>query len=1168
MEDMMHDNNKEIFVDAIYDNTMYSIVNEYPNERASMDTNTFFLFLTDKIMDIMKLTKQNALREAKAIVEEKKEVIDGDYAIFLDNETKKNYIYVRINSLWVLDEKFKNDFHIDSNKILCDINKDCISIADNCMNGDKLDRKNMKDDVEKILDSFQAKYNLSIEEIKGKLNINYDNAKNYLINVIKIRNEKDRYINNVIRSNYMELSYDIVESPYIGLKDKILGIPDFIKRHEYIKKFCLKFTRTAIRDENVHWLYCNSTGVKLIPSFLLKLANAFTSKQNYITVLDTICAEQGTISDDNNNWVDKHSGYIIKNIDFSTDEGYDDAGFKLNSKQVLENEYNVKFYESKLSNDPDSRMITTIIAAISDRIGVNIESQYQFIINGVIDLKNKKIDSKEKYDIKIANKKDSKTKKIVSYEDYRNQLMLYFILSYLIVAIQINIPSLNTRKTASGCIKSFSGYPLYGDQDKTTIVYIACVVTKMTANIKPWNTLLKVSATNISKNLETILDMYLLKDKTIIELIKTKQEYLALNKEENIPDAVSVGNWHQFLPPLNDITISKNSSMPLGEGFETELFETYKKGKKNNMLETLLAKNIYLGNSIIESIQTVVKDSSGLLENSIGEPFLENACCPENINAIEYFMSKDKTIAENNNLMKNYNRAIEKIKNLNSPSILYHAENTKIILPKIKSGYNDETIYKAFIYYCNFNNQLPIDDELKNICSHKPVEYNGTKDTVEIIQQLKDNGKIYSKDMLDDLLNIINKRNIIIVDTNYAIINNIEKLRNIVQKYNTANSVDENLFEKLEILLDTFSIENENTEELDNIKNYLSRTNYLMKNNLMEFIRKSPNTTKAFRNNMEKLLNFEINVDTNGFYENYLYNLLNIFPNMILNKTMNINKIPPHWLLSELHNADIVNIIDKYYRNINSFSNKPGLDLVFKLIKNKFAIFLKLIKIIKYNSPIKISNSSNDNNEIPSIFDKEFISYMYSYFFYSIINEYINITKDDQFKLEIQETPDYNEEDVNTNIINYIFEFLNIMNNHSTLISNTYKKIKEKISYSVEKEKNSITDHLKNLTDEEREVNNIFKTGKLESWGAGLQKGLTKYVKDNYDEERIKMENQAIKERKLNQTDNVTDMNREIYKLDLEDEERREADIEDEENDMGNIPDDDDFNSDEEDDGF
>ena len=69
-----------------------SIKNEYPNEKASMDTNTFFLFLTDNIMDVMKLTKQNALREAKAIVEEKKEVIDGDYALFLDTETKKNYI--------------------------------------------------------------------------------------------------------------------------------------------------------------------------------------------------------------------------------------------------------------------------------------------------------------------------------------------------------------------------------------------------------------------------------------------------------------------------------------------------------------------------------------------------------------------------------------------------------------------------------------------------------------------------------------------------------------------------------------------------------------------------------------------------------------------------------------------------------------------------------------------------------------------------------------------------------------------------------------------------------------------------------------------------------------------------------------------------------------------
>ena len=45
-------------------------------------------------MEVMNFTKKNALREAKAIMEEKKEIIDGDYAVLIDNESKKNYIYV------------------------------------------------------------------------------------------------------------------------------------------------------------------------------------------------------------------------------------------------------------------------------------------------------------------------------------------------------------------------------------------------------------------------------------------------------------------------------------------------------------------------------------------------------------------------------------------------------------------------------------------------------------------------------------------------------------------------------------------------------------------------------------------------------------------------------------------------------------------------------------------------------------------------------------------------------------------------------------------------------------------------------------------------------------------------------------------------------------------
>ena len=77
------------------------------------------------------------------------------------------------------------------------------------------------------------------------------------------------------------------------------------------------------------------------------------------------------------------------------------------------------------------------------------------------------------------------------------------------------------------------------------------------------------------------------------------------------------------------------------------------------------------------------------------------------------------------------------------------------------NDFNEETIYKTFIYFCNFNNNLPIDDELRSICMDKPSSFDSTKDISEIIESLKSQGKIYNKSTFDELINIINKRNIL-----------------------------------------------------------------------------------------------------------------------------------------------------------------------------------------------------------------------------------------------------------------------------------------------------------------------------------------------------------------------------------------------------------------------
>ena len=72
----------------------------------------------------------------------------------------------------------------------------------------------------------------------------------------------------------------------------------------------------------------------------------------------------------------------------------------------------------------------------------------------------------------------------------------------------------------------------------------------------------------------------------------------------------------------------------------------------------------------------------------------------------------------------------------------------------------------------------------------------------------------------------------------------------------------------------------------------------------------------------------------------------------------------------------------------------------------------------------------------------------------------------------------------------------------------------------------------------------------------GLQKGVTQYVKENYDDERMELKNKPLK-KKLGKIDNVTQMNKEIFIMDLEEKELRDLEIEEEYN-MKNIPDDDD----------
>ena len=349
----------------------------------------------------------------------------------------------------------------------------------------------------------------------------------------------------------------------------------------------------------------------------------------------------------------------------------------------------------------------------------------------------------------------------------------------------------------------------------------------------------------------------------------------------------------------------------------------------------------------------------------------------------------------------------------------------------------------------------------------------------------------------------------------------------------------------------------------------------LLKQNILQIISKQSSISKSDIAKFSQNLTIQIDVENIKFHQNYIINFLYVFPAIISNKNINYGAIPKHWKLSEMHVKDLFNIIQKYYNNLNNFNARPELLIAFKIIAKRCKILVELMRLFLYDKNLITSNASTSAStnkstvKINSIFDEQVVTMFYNFIFYKLINELVNISEDEEFLLEIQgsEINDYAKDQFLKNSVAYVLEYINIMSNHYNLVNNGYKKVKDKIVMAKEKEKDIITDFLKNLSDEEREIENILKNNKLEKWNKGMQKGLTQYVKENYDEEREALEKQALKERKLQQNNNVTAMNRELYNLDNDEADASNEAIDKEEYSLSNVPDDDDFDYDNDQDG-
>ena len=1225
-EELENDNGKIIYFDKEYDNTPYNILDSFSKEQHSLTSDEFSIFLSDKLQSKYKYKLEDAEYISDSLINGFKKVKDGHYSILID-ETNKNDIkyFMRKNNQWIEDNKIDKDLFLNDSESFCLVQPDCLYIEEDGsknVNGTCESIQMNKDTVvsnalNQILNEFDKKYEITKEEFKNKLN-------KYLERFVSIFNK----LENIHKFNFYKfnnIQYDLgllvnenineIISPYVKLRDLILGQSDYVKKQNDILQFSSKFTRKFRENvpdlisgdmESQFWLYCKDTNTKLLPSFLYKLAKVFIQNQSlFNNTINNIIKEQGT--DDGDKIVDKYSGYVIKKTDWDIEEGYDE-GFKIVSRDVIEEDLgqtliaNAKLKKKFLN--PQAQIINNIVSSLSIFMGINLDEQNEFIIQIVTNLISDSniLEPEQKYN-KRMEEMIKKGKKLPEYKFIYNSTFLYLTLGMYLIAVQTSIPSIRSRKTFPGCVRSFTGFPIQGEGEYSGLNYLACVVYKLKSPSAPWYVLQKIKEDIIAEKIKAFTVQYLLSNPDVNQKIKHKLEYLILNPEEEIPIEHSLQKWVNFLPPLTKFKIKGLQNV--SDGFINLLLQDIRSGsnKQTEQLLVIQSKIIQFSLAIQEIIQKIVEKKELLLKSSI-HPYMDNACCNEQtkgslvLTTLQYFINENNEIFQYNNIVKQLSDIVNDINSLTESCMYLSKINTKRFYPSLPISYTENTIYQTFIKYCNFNNLLPIDLDLFALCKDKPNNLSLNDSIEEKIIKLKRDGRNYTEEGLLRLIQIVSRHNIVKTFIDNTTYTPIQKLRDLIELMDTTNddSIASSFINLLNNLVDTYDTTvTSDTENMRKMKNYLETSNIKMRKQLLDFIKQKGKirsseykkidifiknisvweSDNSLRNESSKISD-DAMYNYIQFYKTFISMLSKVYPNMILNKTIHSINVPKYWGLSKNHTKDVKKMVESYYTSIEKFYGKTVLNNVLLSIQEK----TKNILLFANETPTLTSIQKNGEN-IYSAFDKRTSTLLYEYYLLQIFTSYIDMTNnplmikkiipeqlnrgdnlfetEEDIQLETVE-PDYISGDINDlkeNIASLLVAYIKVMNNVKDTINISYDKVMDRVFKLREKEKDTFTDRLRDLTDEAREVDTILKINKLGTWNKGLTKGLKEYDPENYDQEKVVLQKVTELERRIrNTTSNIDDNNMDIVMEDfLEDMENTQQE-EDEERNMNNMSED------------
>jgi len=1067
IRDLQTDNGEDdVAYDKEFDDTPYDLLKKYEGDRAKMSAEKFLDFLAVALITKHDSPVTVAKDIASDMIAKQKRVREGEYAILeltphlpadVDedkisakekrdiqaeaNLRKKTLYFKRVKNVWVHDDSISETAFIDNNTLFCNLEKACVrekKAVTGCEPVKDAQTRMREIAHKKMLEEFDERVVESLEHLRETIQQRVETQIHQL--------SKQNRLRTILTTKFNDIAYEIgqfkrgepttPESPYAGLRDKILGQQDFVKRQSdiirFVETYCSDLVSTEA-DATYYHLYCRETNVQLLPRFLHELANAFVMGENYPRKVAEICRKQGVISDDGDSWVDRYTGYVICKIDFVNEDMYDDAGFKVITGEIMEKDIIEELeaamarregIKDRIFDNEEAQLIHNIYSAICANIGISDDTVEDFVQRICKDL-FVNIMKQGQYDAENKAKEAKTGKAQISYQTYYNQSVIFIVVAVLLVAIQTTTPSLKIRKTFPGCVRSFQGYPENDDLANIAgIKYLACVVyimKKGSKSIMPWREIAGMPQDIIQERIKRVIQLMIVSRSDIMDLYLKKREYLEEHPEE-IPEEYSLQKWTGFMPPLVEYTIVKELK-GLASGYKDELLESIRIGshKQREHISTFRMKCAAFGYGIIECISNVVKSKDMLLKTASNIPFLENACCNEKKTprVLDYFIGKNEEINRYLKMVETWETVLNTVRELARAPMIYHAPRTGIISGGVNSTeISEHNIYAAFIYYCNLDRDVPIPEDLRGLIAEKMPEYNVKWTILEKIEFFKSGGKRFSLNNLQQLMEIINRKNIVKIDrsTQKKADNAVSALRDFLKYLDTTTNpvILEDMRERLDAVLEKYNprvMVHEESKEMDALNNYLIRENDKMLATITKFLEKHGHLTRLQTAKISKMLS-EIHIwstespDTDKdsilmftitqFMKTSVFAMSRTYPEVMRNGHLANTNIAAHWGLSDNHKRDLANILKKYYESIEKFKDDAVIMQLLTFIQTHLTDLNLFLEHIPLCAPMhKYMTETQKEESFYCLFDPATIYRIYLYVWYYVLYQYIEVTDDD-----------------------------------------------------------------------------------------------------------------------------------------------------------------------------